>query len=303
MAEKRSESGLSVLLLLTSVSLLHLFICPFTKVEESFNLQAAHDVLYHRLDFDRYDHHEFPGVVPRTFLGPLFVSTLVSPLVVLSSLLDVPKSYTQLMVRGCLGACVVAALWHMQKEARRQLGSTVATLFGLTCASQFHLMFYCTRTLPNVFALPLVVMASTAWMAQRHRLFIALSAFVIIVFRAELCLLLGLMLMMSLARRRLGLSELFCCAVPAGVLALAVSVCVDSFFWRRLLWPEGQVLWYNTALNKSSDWGISFTHAPHEAPRYACARRAALRLRFQFTLQADTTSAIQYEQPGQTHCV
>lgn len=65
-----------------------------------------------------------------------------------------------------------------------------------------------------------VLLALTAWLQLKWARFIRLSAFAILVFRAELSLLLGLALLLLLGTRRLSVAKALRCAVPAGLLCL-----------------------------------------------------------------------------------
>jgi len=170
--------------LLLTVATLGLWMCPYSKVEESFNLQATHDLFYYGLRpalqqssssadppvILPYDHLQYPGVVPRTFVGPLIFSWGCQ-LIRYILLLVPPLSYdladhaetVQLMARFLL-LLVTASQWFGLAQALEQRVRLGGTYLLLITACQFHLTFYMSRMLPNCLACVFTLRSFTHWL-------------------------------------------------------------------------------------------------------------------------------------------
>eukprot|EP01062_Namystynia_karyoxenos_P057532 TRINITY_DN4863_c0_g1_i1.p1 TRINITY_DN4863_c0_g1~~TRINITY_DN4863_c0_g1_i1.p1 ORF type:complete len:521 (+),score=163.73 TRINITY_DN4863_c0_g1_i1:79-1563(+) len=250
------------------VTLMWLILAPYTKVEESFNMQATHDFLFVR-DLGEFDHHTYPGAVPRTFLGsaalaaaawlPVNAVALVWP--------TCDRLPALFIARGLLGIAHAVGLDRVAMQLRRLFGPLAMAFFlALTC-SQFHQLFYASRTLPNTFALVGFLFGvaellgaeqtppSVAAAARRRGLRVLTATCV--VFRADMAVFMGPLVLALLLTRRVPFWSTVFLGISTAAAAVAVSVCFDSLVWRRTLWPEGAVLWFNTVENKSSEWGTS----------------------------------------------
>lgn len=258
--------------------LIHLVCSPYTKVEESFNIQATHDILKHGLPLANttavlerdFDHVSFPGSVPRTCTGALILATISWPF---TWLLGSPEQ-TQLLVRAVLGVLSAASLWSVRNAVDTAYGRTAGRWFVLLQTSQFHVVYYSSRTLPNSFAFVLTnlalheliivkaVAARSTRSVKRRRLACTLLTVAGVVFRSEIAILLAAETAYMLVRRRASLTREIIPAGAAGaVIGLLATVSVDSLFWQRFpLWPELVGFYYNTILGKSSEWGTSPFH-------------------------------------------
>ncbi|WPH02616.1 Hypothetical protein R9X50_00548100 [Acrodontium crateriforme] len=260
-------------LLLPALVLLHVFVSPYTKVEESFNIQATHDILEFGIPFENvsaildnlFDHVSFPGSVPRTFVGALILSGISKPFTAFLSSPD----HVQIAVRAVLGLINAAALWSVRGAVDIAYGRTAGRWYLLLQASQFHVIYYASRTLPNMFAFVLTNLAlrnlilvkamnaKSAQSAKRRRLALYLLTVAGVIFRSEIAILLAAETVLLFVQYRASITKEI---IPAGLfgagLGLLTTVSVDSFFWQQFpLWPELTGFYYNTILGKSSEWG------------------------------------------------
>lgn len=273
--------------LLTVISF-HLIQAPFTKVEESFNIQAIHDILtYSVFDISQYDHLKFPGVVPRTFVGAVIIAMLSGPYLYLSSLIQTSRPTSmdvQLVVRGIVGLtnglsfiylknCLQDMFDEITKKKKEEnedkdiyIYDSVGTWFLLFLIGSFHLMFYSTRTLPNfVMTLPLTNVALGWVLLGRYNAAIFLSALVAIVFRLEVSALSAGIALFSVIFKKISLFD----AIKFGIFGLglgsAISITVDSYFWQEWCLPEVDGFLFNVVAGYASKWGVEpvtayFTH-------------------------------------------
>jgi alpha-1,6-mannosyltransferase len=246
--------------LILAVALLHIYSSPYTKVEESFNLQATHDFLFHRTALSKYDHLEFPGVVPRTFLGAACTALLAAPLSLLFEVILAPKIISLYIVRIVISLLSVASLSSFRFQLEKKFGTKVAAAFSIITSAQFHMLFYASRPLPNTYAAVLVNFAFAFWLQEQYHITLGILAFAAAVFRSELVILGIPIFLFAVVKGRLGPFPMGPIKVIGYGLAafasgLAVTVLFDSIFWQRLLWPEGEGLYFNVVLNKSHEWG------------------------------------------------
>ena len=155
----------------------------------------------------------------------------------------------------------------MKSAITVEYGQTVGDVFILLSAAQFHLPFYASRMLPNTFAMILTNVAMAAWIQnprQKFSLYLLLFATVRsdrlvvtqmtmlfqICFRCDALLLLLPFLAHLLLKRHITVWGLVWHLSVGALLSLSITVSVDSFFWGRWVWPEGEVFYFNAILQR-----------------------------------------------------
>ncbi|KAF8486292.1 glycosyltransferase family 22 protein [Russula ochroleuca] len=249
-------------LLIYAVAWTHVLLSPYTKVEESFNLHAIHDLLLFggRPDaLQKFDHKVFPGAIPRSFVGSIIVAWLSNYIARLANDLSLINSKFDLQI---------VTLCLLRRAVARRFGRLTSLLFTLITVSQVQVPFWMGRTLPNMLALPFVNIALCLLLDRGSRAgrtsitcaswAVALLTFAAVVIRMEIAGLLGLFAIQLLSDGTLSITRLVKVGIVSGLVSIGLTVSIDSYFWGQWpLWPEFSSIYFNVYEGKSAEWGVS----------------------------------------------
>ncbi|KAK8865936.1 hypothetical protein IAR55_001085 [Kwoniella newhampshirensis] len=274
------------------VTFTHVLLSPYTKVEESFTLHAAHDVLAYGFGRDTlsgWDHITFPGAVPRSFLPPIILGLLSYPFSALAVALGIVKTKigVQILVRLTLASIFSHAFNHLAKTLRTRYGSCVRIWFTLLSLTSFHIPYYAGRTLPNFMALPgvfwsisLILRSKSSSSPEtvtikRSRTAIVLLTALVTIVRLELALFLLPIALSLVVSGRISVRQAVTWGMLGGFGSLAISSPIDLTLWRptiphpslptftspaQLLWPELSALHFNLVQGQADNWGVMSWH-------------------------------------------
>ncbi|KAJ1505074.1 dolichyl-P-Man:Man(7)GlcNAc(2)-PP-dolichol alpha-1,6-mannosyltransferase [Coelomomyces lativittatus] len=250
-----------------------ILLAPYTKVEESFNTQACHDFLFLRSNFKEYDHHAFPGVVERTFLGSFSLAMIVSPLLLLLKILGVSLFHQKWImlhaVRMALGFLIAYSHLCIAK-ALPQSPKKLGTWYLLLTGCQFYSIFWTSRLLPNTFALFFSNLALSAFLhhlassrgsSTHWKRMVLYLTFATSVFRCEVLVLSGCVMLQEYVLHRIPRFRSIRFIVSVLCVVVPLSVLFDSWVWGYWTYPEFTVFVFNTYLNQSGRWGVSPFHS------------------------------------------
>lgn len=135
-------------------------------------------------------------------------------------------------------------------------GPTVSKLVAILALSQFHFIFYSSRTLSNTFALTLTLFGIAAWLQKRRIPLLFYATVACGVFRFDYAVFWGAILVVDAL-----VSKEILKTVISGLLVsiptIGASVALDSFWYGRLVWPEWEAFHFNVIQGQSVQWGVS----------------------------------------------
>ncbi|CEF70589.1 Dol-P-Man:Man(7)GlcNAc(2)-PP-Dol alpha-1,6-mannosyltransferase [Strongyloides ratti] len=236
---------------------MHIILVPFTKVEESFNTNAIHDILYHKWNISEYDHHEFPGVVPRTFFSPLIIGLILSPVISIINIFHGLKIWGLYASRMCIGSLLLLSFLNFVRTVEKYFGKETALFLRLITASQFHFIFYASRPLPNTFAFIVILYIYSLILDEKYIRAIKLATFTTFILRFDTILFFGPLFIPILVTKKVKFISALYTGIISLIVSLLITIPLDSLFWKRLIYPEGEVIIFNIFENKSHLYGTS----------------------------------------------